>query len=170
VSGVNSQYRSHDGRLLINTLAKEEVGLFLNTLQQYHAHIVRQEGTALPRFLALFRIGVKDSKVPTYMLVQRSVLSSIHETHAIYDLKGSTFGREASAAGGAAAEEMVPTYKDNDFREQVGAIRLPPETRAALLETVRADAELLNSLNVMDYRLLVAVHEYGDAPPEMDTR
>jgi hypothetical protein len=45
--------------------------------------------------------------------------------------------------------------KDNDIKYK---IRLPPETTAHLLTRIRSDAEFLYSLGIMDYSLLVGVH------------
>lgn len=59
----------------------------------------------------------------------------------------------AGIAGRRGAEPH--TRKDNDL---VSKLRLPPVTAAALRRQCAMDAELLQSMNVMDYSLLLGVH------------
>ena len=45
--------------------------------------------------------------------------------------------------------------KDNDIKYK---IRLPPDTAVQLLQQIRKDADFLDSMRIMDYSLLVGVH------------
>ena len=77
----------------------------------------------------------------------------IHET---YDLKGSTVGREYP-------EEMLktknnPVLKDLNWINRGHTLELGPEKRALLTEQLRRDKELLKTIYVMDYSLLVGIH------------
>jgi 1-phosphatidylinositol-4-phosphate 5-kinase len=77
----------------------------------------------------------------------------IHET---YDLKGSTVGREYSEEKAAANPRAV--LKDLNWINRGKMLELGPEKRALLTEQLRRDAELLRKINVMDYSLLVGIH------------
>ena len=59
------------------------------------------------------------------------------------------------APDSSCATTSLRTRKDNDLTRK---LRLPPHTAAALRRQCEMDAELLHSLNVMDYSLLLGVH------------
>ena len=70
--------------------------------------------------------------------------------HVVYDLKGSWIDRHAgikAAHGG--------TYKDMDLHKPLS---LSPEVAEGLLEELRHDSALLMNANLMDYSLLLGVH------------
>ena len=77
----------------------------------------------------------------------------IHET---YDLKGSTVGREYSEEKAAVNPRAV--LKDLNWINRGKTLELGPEKRALLTEQLRRDSELLKELGVMDYSLLVGIH------------
>ena len=65
----------------------------------------------------------------------------------------SSLGAVPSPAKGKVGEPA--TRKDNDLTKK---LKLPPSAAAALRHQCSMDAELLRSLNVMDYSLLLGVH------------
>lgn len=72
------------------------------------------------------------------------------KVHQRYDLKGSWIDRHAgikAAHGG--------TYKDMDLHKP---LELAPGVADELLDELRHDSELLMSANLMDYSLLLGVH------------
>jgi len=77
----------------------------------------------------------------------------IHET---YDLKGSTIGREYPEDMAAANPRAV--LKDLNWIKREKMLELGPEKRALLTEQLRRDAEFLRNIRVMDYSLLVGIH------------
>jgi 1-phosphatidylinositol-4-phosphate 5-kinase len=77
----------------------------------------------------------------------------IHET---YDLKGSTVGREYPEAKAAVKPRAV--LKDLNWINRGRTLDLGPEKRALLTEQLRRDSELLKKIHVMDYSLLVGIH------------
>jgi len=77
----------------------------------------------------------------------------IHET---YDLKGSTVGREYPEE--KAAQKPRAVLKDLNWINRGRTLDLGPEKRALLTEQLRRDSELLKQINVMDYSLLVGIH------------
>jgi 1-phosphatidylinositol-4-phosphate 5-kinase len=78
----------------------------------------------------------------------------IHET---YDLKGSTVGRDYPEE--RAKDNPGAVLKDNNWLRRGRTLQLGPEKKAFLTEQLRRDTELLQRLNVMDYSLLVGIHE-----------
>lgn len=77
----------------------------------------------------------------------------IHET---YDLKGSTVGREYSEE--KARKNPRAVLKDLNWINRTKQLELGPEKRALLAEQLRRDVEYLESVDVMDYSLLVGIH------------
>jgi hypothetical protein len=77
----------------------------------------------------------------------------IHET---YDLKGSTAGREYPEE--KARQNPRAVLKDLNWINRGKMLELGPEKRALLTEQLRRDAEFLKTVNVMDYSLLVGIH------------
>jgi len=77
----------------------------------------------------------------------------IHET---FDLKGSTVGREYPEEKAALNPRAV--LKDLNWINRGRVLDLGPEKRALLTEQLRRDSELLKKVNVMDYSLLVGIH------------
>lgn len=81
--------------------------------------------------------------------------------HLKYDLKGSTYKRKASKRE---RSKNSPTYKDLDFMEMLPeGLLLEPDTYTALVSTMRRDCRVLESFKIMDYSLLVGVHNLDQA-------
>ena len=77
----------------------------------------------------------------------------IHET---FDLKGSTVGREYPEE--KAAKNPRAVMKDLNWINRHKMLELGPEKRALLTEQLRRDTEFLKKVHVMDYSLLVGIH------------
>ena len=61
----------------------------------------------------------------------------------------------------------MPTYKDLDFLEfHPDGILLEADTYTALIKTIQRDCRVLESFKIMDYSLLVAVHNLDLAAKE----
>lgn len=111
--------------------------------------------TLLPKFFGLYCLQTSNSK-NIRLVVMNNLLPSFVKMHLKYDLKGSTFKRKASKAERA---KKSPTYKDLDFMEQhPNGIFLEAETYNALIKTIQRDCTVLESFKIMDYSLLLGVH------------
>lgn len=117
--------------------------------------------TLLPQFLGMYRLTVDG--VETYMTVTRNVFSHRLTVHRKYDLKGSTVSREAS--GKEKAKEL-PTLKDNDFLNEGQRIQIGDENKKMFLDKLKRDVEFLAQLKIMDYSLLVGIHDVDRAEQE----
>jgi len=93
-------------------------------------------------------------------IVDRHARTLLPQVHRKYDLKGSTVDREASEKEKG---KLLPTLKDNDFLNDGLKICIGEEGKEALLETLTADVEFLTRLNIMDYSLLLGVHDLDKA-------
>jgi 1-phosphatidylinositol-4-phosphate 5-kinase len=69
----------------------------------------------------------------------------------VFDLKGSTYGRTNPDANGV--------QKDLDWESQNRKIFVDPGTRQSLLHQLKLDAQFLKNNHIIDYSLLVGIHE-----------
>uniref|UniRef100_A0A3B3DJM8 Phosphatidylinositol 5-phosphate 4-kinase type-2 alpha n=1 Tax=Oryzias melastigma TaxID=30732 RepID=A0A3B3DJM8_ORYME len=155
-------HTSYDKRYVIKTISSEDVAEMHNILKKYHQFIVECHGnTLLPQFLGMYRLTVDGDE--TYMIVTRNVFSHRLSVYKKYDLKGSTVAREASDKEKA---KELPTYKDNDFINDGQKIYIDGENKKMFLEKLRKDVEFLAQLKLMDYSLLVGIHDVERAEQE----
>merc|ERR1712071_141636 len=134
---------------------REEVELMHFLLKEYHPYIVERHGrTLLPQYLGMYRLTVDG--IENYLFVTRNVFSKRLPLHNKYDLKGSTVERDASDKE---KEKELPTLKDNDFLKDGTKIIIGSEAKELLMETLTADVEFLMKLQIMDYSLLLGVHD-----------
>ncbi|XP_066976738.1 phosphatidylinositol 5-phosphate 4-kinase type-2 alpha [Macrobrachium rosenbergii] len=155
-------YNSSDKMYILKTLTSDEVEQMHALLKEYHPYVVGRHGkTLLPQYLAMYRLTVESME--TYCVVMRNVFSTFLPIHKKYDLKGSTVDREASVRE---LEKDLPTLKDNDFVKDGTKIYIGEEAKQQLMETLTADVEFLMRLNLMDYSLLLGVHDVARAEQE----
>ncbi|KOB76397.1 putative phosphatidylinositol-4-phosphate 5-kinase, type II, beta isoform 1, partial [Operophtera brumata] len=157
-------YQSYDRLFILKTLTSEEVERMHSFLKQYHPYIVERHGkTLLPQYLGMYRLTVDG--IEHYLVATRNVFSNHLNIHRKFDLKGSTVDREASEKE---LEKELPTLKDNDFIKQGVRIDIGDAAKEKLLETLTADVEFLTKLHLMDYSLLLGVHECGRGEAEAE--
>lgn len=120
--------------------------------------------TLLPRFLGLYKLTLPgdDPKNAVCVLVMANVFGGARTIERRYDLKGSTHGRKASKKECA---KRAPTFKDIDWVAKEPGLVLGSSDRHNLIESVTRDLAFLAKHGLMDYSLLVGVHDLAqDAP------
>ncbi|XP_051871955.1 phosphatidylinositol 5-phosphate 4-kinase type-2 alpha [Pristis pectinata] len=148
-------HTTYDRRYVVKTISSEDVAEMHNILKKYHQYIVECHGnTLIPQFLGMYRLTVDG--VETYMIVTRNVFGHRLPVYRKYDLKGSTVAREASDKEKA---KELPTYKDNDFINDGQKIYINEDNKKMFLEKLKKDVEFLAQLKIMDYSLLVGIHD-----------
>ncbi|KAL1501558.1 hypothetical protein ABEB36_006859 [Hypothenemus hampei] len=159
-------YQSYDKIFIIKTLTSEEVERMHSFLKHYHPYIVERHGkTLLPQYLGMYRLTVDNAE--HYIVVMRNVFSNHLSTHRKFDLKGSTVDREASDRE---REKELPTLKDNDFVKEQMKVYIGEEAKSKLMETLTADVDFLTKLHLMDYSLLLGIHEVERGEQELQRR
>lgn len=155
---------SYDKKYIIKTMVSEEVEEIHHILKEYHQYVVECHAqTLLPQYLGLYRVIVADQV--TYLVVMKNVFSPHCKMHRKYDLKGSTVDRSASDKE---KSKDLPTLKDNDFTNDGVTIDVGPEAKKRFVDILTADVEWLTSLKLMDYSLLVGIHELDHVDEERD--
>ncbi|XP_035748500.1 phosphatidylinositol 5-phosphate 4-kinase type-2 beta isoform X2 [Egretta garzetta] len=140
---------TYDRRFVIKAVSSEDVAEMHNILKKYHQFIVECHGnTLLPQFLGMYRLTVDG--VETYMVVTRNVFSHRLTVHRKYDLKAKD----------------LPTFKDNDFLNEGQKLHVGEESKKNFLEKLKRDVEFLAQLKIMDYSLLVGIHDVDRAEQE----
>ncbi|XP_078483278.1 phosphatidylinositol 5-phosphate 4-kinase type-2 alpha isoform X2 [Ciona intestinalis] len=146
---------SFDHKYVIKTLNGEDIAEMHGLLPKYHQYIVEHNSkTLLPQYLGMYRLTLNNAE--HYMIVMRNVFSCQFRAHKKYDLKGSTVQREASDKE---KKKVLPTFKDNDFVKDNVKIYLDTDDRGEFLAKLKSDVEFLASLKLMDYSLLVGIHD-----------
>lgn len=139
-----------------------------SNLSNYHQYIVKCHGnTLLPQFLGMYRVSVDNED--SYMLVMRNMFSHRLPVHRKYDLKGSLVSREASDKEKV---KELPTLKDMDFLNKNQKVYIGEEEKKIFLEKLKRDVEFLVQLKIMDYSLLLGIHDIirGSEPEEEGAR
>jgi len=151
---------SYDKQFIIKTMNGDEVNKMNRILKDYHQYIVECHAkTLLPQYYGMYRIRINESD-PTFFIVMRNIFSPRFTIHKRYDLKGSSVDRSASEKERA---KEHPTFKDNDFINDKGSIEISSDDREKFIKTLEADVTFLASLNLMDYSLLVGIHDSHQA-------
>ncbi|XP_037075422.1 phosphatidylinositol 5-phosphate 4-kinase type-2 alpha-like [Pollicipes pollicipes] len=148
-------YQSYDKLYIIKALTSEEVELMHSFLKEYHPYIVERHGkTLLPQYLGMYRFTVDG--LEHYLVVMRNVFSNHLPLHKKYDLKGSTVDRDATTKE---LRKELPTLKDNDFVKDGMHVVIGDLAKDKLMDTLSADVAFLTRLQLMDYSLLLGVHD-----------
>ncbi|XP_022221662.2 phosphatidylinositol 4-phosphate 5-kinase type-1 alpha isoform X6 [Drosophila obscura] len=148
-------YLTTDDEFIIKTVQHKEGEFLQKLLPGYYMNLNQNPRTLLPKFFGLYCLQTSNAK-NIRLVVMNNLLPSSVRMHLKYDLKGSTFKRKANKAE---RSKKSPTYKDLDFMEQhPNGIFLEAETYSALIKTIQRDCTVLESFKIMDYSLLLGVH------------
>ncbi|XP_071861716.1 phosphatidylinositol 4-phosphate 5-kinase 59B isoform X15 [Bombus fervidus] len=155
-------YLTDDDEFIIKTVQHKE-GEFLQTLLPgYYMNLNQNPRTLLPKFFGLYCYRCNSKNVR--LVAMNNLLPSSVKLHQKYDLKGSTYKRKASKSE---RSKSSPTYKDLDFMEHhPEGIFLEADTYSALVKTIQRDCRVLESFKIMDYSLLVGLHNLDQAARE----
>ncbi|XP_054005131.1 phosphatidylinositol 4-phosphate 5-kinase type-1 alpha isoform X12 [Hylaeus anthracinus] len=155
-------YLTDDDEFIIKTVQHKE-GEFLQTLLPgYYMNLNQNPRTLLPKFFGLYCYRCNSKNVR--LIAMNNLLPSSVKLHQKYDLKGSTYKRKASKTE---RSKSSPTYKDLDFMEHhAEGIFLEADTYSALVKTIQRDCRVLESFKIMDYSLLVGIHNLDQAARE----
>ncbi|CAB1317308.1 unnamed protein product, partial [Coregonus sp. 'balchen'] len=155
-------YVTRDDEFIIKTVNAKEAEFLQKLLPGYYMNLNQNPRTLLPKFFGLYCVqsGGKNIRI----VVMNNVLPRAVRMHLKFDLKGSTYKRRASKKE---REKSNPTFKDLDFISDVPeGLTLDQDTYSALLKTLQRDCLVLESFKIMDYSLLLGVHNLGQAVRE----
>uniref|UniRef100_A0A8C6THS7 PIPK domain-containing protein n=1 Tax=Neogobius melanostomus TaxID=47308 RepID=A0A8C6THS7_9GOBI len=147
-------YVTRDDEFIIKTVQYKEAEFLQKLLPGYYMNLNQNPRTLLPKFFGLYCIQSGGRNIR--MIVMNNILPRSIRMHLKFDLKGSTFKRCASKKE---REKSKPTFKDLDFLNDVPeGLSLDQDTYSALIRTLQRDCLVLESFKIMDYSLLLGVH------------
>lgn len=159
-------YYTADGKYMMKTVSPKEKELLKRMLKTYYDHIMKNSSTLIVRFLGLhclrikkYRRGAKsllqhDRKL--HFVVMGNMFNTPFQIHRKYDLKGSTVGRFTADR---ANHDPSVALKDLDFTQAGEAIQVGKELKEKLLQQIHCDSAFLRDNNVIDYSLLLGIHD-----------
>ena len=150
-------YFSHDYRFIIKTIRSEEHRLFMRFLPAYYEHVRGNPHTLLSQFYGLHRVKLPGRR-KIHFVIMNNLFPSHRDVHEVYDLKGSTVSREQLSAKPSAV------LKDMNWLQRDRYVELGPQKRAQFERQLRADVSLLQRLQLMDYSLLIGLHDLSYGP------
>ncbi|XP_058824671.1 phosphatidylinositol 4-phosphate 5-kinase type-1 gamma isoform X13 [Topomyia yanbarensis] len=155
-------YLTDDDEFIIKTVMHKEGEFLQKLLPGYYMNLNQNPRTLLPKFFGLYCYQCNSKNVR--LVAMNNLLPSYVKMHLKYDLKGSTYKRKANKVE---RSKSSPTYKDLDFMEHhPNGIFLEADTCNALIKTIQRDCRVLESFKIMDYSLLVGVHNLDQALKE----
>ncbi|KAG0288597.1 Phosphatidylinositol-4-phosphate 5-kinase [Dissophora globulifera] len=149
-------YFSQDYRFIIKTIHHAEHKFMRKILKDYFNHVKHNPHTLLCRFFGLHRVKLPHGR-KIHFVVMGNVFPPNRDIHETFDLKGSTLGRAISDAELGANPRA--TQKDLNWVNKNRKLELGPEKRHLFVEQIKRDVELLARLNIMDYSLLIGIHD-----------
>jgi len=155
-------YLTKDDEFILKTVSLKEAEFLQKLMPGYYMNLQQNPRTLLPKFFGMFCYQANQKNIR--LVVMNNLLPSGVKMHLKFDLKGSTYKRKASKHE---KEKKSPTFKDLDFLELLPeGLLLEPDTYTALISTMRRDCRVLESFKIMDYSLLVGVHNLDQAARE----
>eukprot|EP00004_Rigifila_ramosa_P018754 TRINITY_DN4702_c0_g1_i1.p1 TRINITY_DN4702_c0_g1~~TRINITY_DN4702_c0_g1_i1.p1 ORF type:complete len:2891 (+),score=507.22 TRINITY_DN4702_c0_g1_i1:932-8674(+) len=148
-------YSSKNGNFILKAITKPEMAVLRQMLPDYYKHISAHPSSLLTRFLGLHSFKVHPHK-RVYIIVMENLMKTEKKLDQRFDLKGSKVGRYEKE------QEKPSTLKDLNLKEN---IHLGPEQREVFVAQLRADCEFLRKFGIMDFSLLVGVHNGPPTPP-----
>ncbi|XP_077580913.1 phosphatidylinositol 4-phosphate 5-kinase type-1 alpha-like isoform X2 [Stigmatopora nigra] len=159
-------YVTRDDEFIIKTVQHKEAEFLQKLLPGYYMNLNQNPRTLLPKFFGLYCVqcGGKNIRV----VAMNNILPRSVRMHLKFDLKGSTYKRRASKKE---REKSKPTFKDLDFLSDVPeGLSLDQDTYGALVKTLQRDCLVLESFKIMDYSLLLGVHNKSQAQRERQSQ
>ncbi|CAJ1976850.1 unnamed protein product [Sphenostylis stenocarpa] len=151
-----------DDRFIIKEIKKTELESFLGFSSLYFKHMRESfesgSQTCLAKVLGIYQVTkrhVKSGKEVKYDLMVMENLTYNRNITRQYDLKGALYARYNSAADGGAGDVLLDQNFVNDMNSS--PLYVSHKAKRVLQRAVWNDTSFLNSINVMDYSLLVGV-------------
>lgn len=152
-------YYSADGKYLVKTITSGASRFLRKILKDYYHHITSHTDTLITRFYGFHAIYKKTNKSISpklYFIIMNNVFHTPVALDRRYDLKGSWEGR---AIDEMSKKNPSIALKDNDMVNRGEKIRIGPECREILLNTIQTDIRFFSQHSILDYSLVVGIHE-----------
>lgn len=149
-------YFSRDYKYIIKTIHHAEHKFLRKILKDYYEHVEQNPNTLLSQFYGLHRVKIPYGR-KIHFVVMNNLFPPHRDIHQTFDLKGSTIGRDFKEED--LARNPRATLKDLNWLRRNLHLEFGPEKKRLFIEQMERDVELLKRLKIMDYSLLVGIHD-----------
>ena len=156
-------YFSRDYKYIIKTIHHAEHKLLRKILREYYAHVQNNPNTLISQFYGLHRVKVPYGR-KIHFVVMNNLFPPHRDIHQTFDLKGSTIGRDFKEED--LAKNPRATLKDLNWLRRNYHLEFGAEKKRVFIEQMKKDVALLQRLKIMDYSLLVGIHDLGKGNEE----
>ena len=162
VSTETLTFISQDPCFMVKEVHPAEGEKLLAMLEGYVNHFIENPDSPMVKIVGLSKVrwqqvinGRYEPK-DEWLIVMSHLFVTDIKIHRKYDMKGSKEGRVVSQE-----ERAQPgfTLRDYDFEEQEGTIDIGPEMAKAFKAQLEKDTAFLCQHGVMDYSLLIGIHD-----------
>ncbi|KAJ5594443.1 uncharacterized protein N7459_000651 [Penicillium hispanicum] len=149
-------YFSRDYKYIIKTIHHSEHKLLRKILPEYYRHVENNPNTLISQFYGLHRVKMAYGR-KIHFVVMNNLFPPHRDIHETFDLKGSTIGRDLQESD--LERNPRATMKDLNWVRRNRHLLCGPSKRDFFVEQLKRDVELLKKLKIMDYSLLVGIHD-----------
>ncbi|KJZ71707.1 hypothetical protein HIM_08904 [Hirsutella minnesotensis 3608] len=149
-------YFSRDYKYIIKTIHHSEHKFLRKILKEYYTHVQQNPNTLLSQFYGLHRVKMPYGK-KIHFVVMNNLFPPHRDIHTTFDLKGSTIGRDYKEDD--LARNPRATLKDLNWLRRQQHLELGIQKKQLFLEQLQKDVLLLKRLQIMDYSLLIGIHD-----------
>ncbi|CAN9098026.1 unnamed protein product [Alternaria sp. RS040] len=149
-------YFSRDYKYIIKTIHHAEHKFLRKILKDYYNHVQENPNTLLSQFYGLHRVKIPYGR-KIHFVVMNNLFPPHRDIHRTFDLKGSTIGRDFKEDN--LATNPRATLKDLNWLRRNQHLELGPSKKKMFIEQMQRDVKLLQRLHIMDYSLLIGIHD-----------
>lgn len=149
-------YFSRDYKYIIKTIHHGEHKFLRRILKEYYNHVQDNPNTLLSQFYGLHRVKIPYGR-KIHFVVMNNLFPPHRDIHRTFDLKGSTIGRDFKEED--LEKNPRATLKDLNWLRRNLHLEFGPTKKKAFIEQMQKDVKLLQKLHVMDYSLLIGIHD-----------
>ncbi|KAH7647847.1 hypothetical protein FG379_000474 [Cryptosporidium bovis] len=173
-------YYTTDGRFVIKTVEKKTVLFFRSILNSYYSHIENNPNSLITRIYGLHALRLKKPlfgsisslkcQVPNnhppimtknkihkiFFIVMENIFHTPVEINRRYDIKGSLIGRSTPLI---LQSDKTIALKELDMKNNGEMLSIDEDTQKSLLLQLESDCEFFKFYNIMDYSLLIGIHD-----------
>ncbi|THW11475.1 SAICAR synthase-like protein [Aureobasidium pullulans] len=149
-------YFSRDYKYIIKTIHHAEHKFLRKILRDYYSHVQENPNTLLSQFYGLHRVKIPYGR-KIHFVVMNNLFPPHRDIHRTFDLKGSTIGRDFKED--ELEKNPRATLKDLNWLRRNLHLEFGPTKKDAFVEQMQKDVALLQKLKIMDYSMLVGIHD-----------
>ncbi|KAK9421231.1 hypothetical protein SUNI508_06079 [Seiridium unicorne] len=150
-------YFSRDYKYIIKTIHHAEHKFLRKILKEYYNHVTDNPNTLLSQFYGLHRVKMPWSGKKIHFVVMNNLFPPHRDIHQTFDLKGSTIGRDYREEN--LEKNPRATLKDLNWLRRKRHLEMGLQKKKLFMQQLERDVRLMQKLQIMDYSLLIGVHD-----------